>query len=85
MEPVWRLTEETLRQQCNIQGTILPQTEFRRDLGLDSLALLTLAVAAEDHFRICLEEDPEQPPLTVGDFVALVQRRLDEEGRLEDT
>lgn len=79
MEDIWKLTEETLRQRCQVSGPIRPDSDFRRDLGLDSLALLTLAVAAEDHFRFCLDEDPEQPPATVGEFVALVERRLQEE------
>jgi len=76
MEDVWKLTEETLRQQCRVTLPITVETRLREDLGLDSLALLTLAVAAEDHFRICLNEDPESPPTTVGEFVALVESRL---------
>ncbi|MBN9416398.1 MAG: acyl carrier protein [Candidatus Eremiobacteraeota bacterium] len=78
MEDVWKLTEATLRQQCRVTGVIEPATRLREDLGLDSLALLTLAVAAEDHFRLCLNEDPESPPSTVGDFVELVEKRLAE-------
>lgn len=81
MEDIWKLTEETLRQQCKVTVAIERSTRLREDLGLDSLALLTLAVAAEDHFHLCLNEDPESPPATVGDFVALVARRLQEEGR----
>lgn len=76
MEDVWKLTEETLRQQCRVTLPITAATRLREDLGLDSLALLTLAVAAEDHFRICLNENPESPPATVGEFVALVESRL---------
>lgn len=76
MEDVWKLTEETLRQQCRVTLPITVETRLREDLGLDSLALLTLAVAAEDHFRICLNENPESPPTTVGEFVALVESRL---------
>jgi len=82
VEDIWKLTVETLREQCNVRVPIEPTTHLRAELGLDSLALLTLAVAAEDHFRICLNEDPENPPETVGDFVALVQARLQQEGRL---
>lgn len=82
MEDIWSLTVETLRKQCNVSVPLEPTTHLRADLGLDSLALLTLAVAAEDRFRICLNEDPESPPQTVGDFVALVQTRLQQEGRL---
>ncbi len=81
MEDIWKLTEETLRQQCRVTAPIESSTRLREDLGLDSLALLTLAVAAEDHFHLCLNEDPESPPATVAEFVALVERRLKEEGR----
>ncbi|MBX3165836.1 MAG: hypothetical protein KF760_00435 [Candidatus Eremiobacteraeota bacterium] len=81
MEDIWKLTEETLRRQCRVAGPIQPSTRLREDLGLDSLALLTLAVAAEDHFQFCLNEDPESPPATVGDFVGLVESRLRELGR----
>ena len=81
MEDIWKLTEDTLRQQCKVTGPIQGTTRLREDLGLDSLALLTLAVAAEDHLHLCLNEDPESPPATVGDFVSLVERRLGEEGR----
>jgi acyl carrier protein len=81
MADVWKLTEETLRDQCRVTAPITADTRLREDLGLDSLALLTLAVAAEDHFRLCLNEDPESPPATVGDFVLLVEQRLREAGR----
>lgn len=81
MEDIWKLTEETLRHQCKVAGPIEGSTRLREDLGLDSLALLTLAVAAEDHFHLCLNEDPESPPATVADFVSLVERRLGEDGR----
>ena len=81
MADVWKLTEETLRQQCRVTAPIASDTRLREDLGLDSLALLTLAVAAEDHFRLCLNENPESPPATVGDFVILVEQRLREAGR----
>lgn len=82
MEDIWKLTEQTLRQQCRVTGPIEPTTRLREDLGLDSLALLTLAVAAEDHFQLCLNEDPESPPASVGDFVSLVEQRLRELNRL---
>lgn len=83
MDSIWNLTEKTLRTECRVSGPITPETDLRLDLGLDSLALLTLAVAAEDHFRVCLNENPTAPPATVGQFVALVRERLLEEGRLE--
>lgn len=83
MDPIWQLTEQTLRAECKVRGPITRDTDLRADLGLDSLALLTLAVAAEDHFRLCLDENPEAPPTTVGQFVDLVKTRLAEKGRFE--
>lgn len=81
MEEIWQLIRTTLREQCQVQGELTPQTHLQRDLGLDSLALLTLAVAAEDHFCICLQEDSQAPPETLGQFAELVQLRLREAGR----
>ena len=46
------------------------------DLGLDSVGLLTLAVAVEDHFRICLEPEDEARIRTVGDLVRTVEEKL---------
>ena len=46
------------------------------DLELDSIRLLTLATAVEDHFRIMLDEEDEMSIETVGDLVNLVARKL---------
>lgn len=45
------------------------------DLRLDSIQLLTLATAVEDHFLIRLDEDEEQSIATVGDLIDLVERK----------
>lgn len=78
-DPIWQLIVETLRRECRVQVELNPGTRLREDLGLDSLALLTLAVAAEDHFRIYLQEDAQAPPQTLGEFAELVQRRCREQ------
>lgn len=46
------------------------------DLRLDSIELLTLATAVEDHFLIRLDEDDEASIVAVGDLVDLVERKL---------
>jgi acyl carrier protein len=46
------------------------------DLGLDSVGLLTLAVAVEDHFHICLEPEDEEGIRTIGDLVRVVEGKL---------
>jgi acyl carrier protein len=43
-------------------------------LGLDSLALLSLTVALENHFEVCLEPDEDEPLVCVGDVVRLLAR-----------
>jgi acyl carrier protein len=46
------------------------------DLELDSLALITLAVAVEDHFAIALPEEESVRVRTVGDLCRLVLRQV---------
>jgi acyl carrier protein len=58
--------------------SLTPELRLVEDLQLDSLRLLTLAMALEDRFRIALEEEEEAGIATVGDLVALVQRKLSE-------
>lgn len=64
------------RRELDRDGPVEPGMRLVEDLGLDSLALLTLAVAVEDRFEICLDEDEEAEIATVGDLVALVRRKL---------
>lgn len=60
-----------------------PEREVREgdrlveDLGLDSVGLLTLAVAVEDHFRIRLDPEDEAAIRTIGDLVRTVEGKLD--------
>lgn len=78
---LWQLVEQTLREDCGVRGPISPQSRFAQDLGLDSLALLALATRAEDRFQILLQEDPDHPPASVAEFLTLLERRLQEEGK----
>lgn len=45
-------------------------------LRLDSIRMLTLVAEVENRFSVCLEEGDEVGLVTVGDLVALLQRRL---------
>jgi acyl carrier protein len=49
-----------------------------RDLKLDSVGALTLAVALEDRFRVLLTDEDAAAVETVGDLVRLVVRRVEE-------
>ena len=58
--------------QFDFKGELKPGDELTGDLELDSLALVTLAVALEDHFMIALPEEESLRPRTVADLCRLV-------------
>jgi len=64
--------------QLDFKGELKPGDELVGDLELDSLALVTLAVALEDHFKIALPEEESLRPRTVADLCQLVLRRVRE-------
>lgn len=68
------------RTRLGFNERLTPELRLVEDLQLDSLRLLTLAMALEDRFRIALDEEEEAAIATVGDLVALVQRKLSEPG-----
>jgi acyl carrier protein len=55
-----------------------PDQELQRDLRMDSMELITLAVGLEDRFRVILEESDAAKVMTVGDLATLVSRRAAE-------
>ncbi len=67
-----------LAEHCGITDPVTESSRLQEDLGLDSMGLLTLALETENHFELCLEEPPDQPPKTVGELVGLVDQRLKE-------
>jgi len=69
-----------LAKDCKIDvTTISDENRLQDDLGLDSITLLSLALEAENFLGCPLEEDPENPPLTVRALVELVAIRLEEQ------
>ena len=67
-----------LRTHCGIDQPVALESRLQEDLGLDSMGLLTIALEVENHFDLCLDEPPDQPPTTVGELIALVVRRQQE-------
>ena len=65
---------ETARSHLDREGPVSPEMRLVEDLQLDSLQLLTLAVALEDRFRIRLD-DEEANLVTVADLVAAIRRK----------
>ncbi len=71
-EQVHGILRDVLKRDVPLQLT----TDFRRDLHLDSLKLLELVVAIENHFEISLEPGDEAALSTVGDVVRFLATRV---------
>jgi acyl carrier protein len=54
---------------------ITRDSHFENDLGADSLDAIKLAMAAEEEFAVRIEDDEIEKLRTVGDLVALIERR----------
>ena len=67
---------EVARQHLGWEGPLRPEMRLVEDLELDSLQTLTLALAVENYFRVCLDEEAEI--LTVGDLAAIIGGLHDE-------
>ncbi|MEL6341032.1 MAG: acyl carrier protein [Myxococcota bacterium] len=52
------------------------ETDIQRDLELDSMKKLALIVEIENRFRISFEPEDDLETRTVGDLVAVIERRL---------
>jgi acyl carrier protein len=65
-----------LEAHCRVTTEFRPELRLAEDLGLDSIGLLTLALELENHYRVRLEENPENPPTTLGELAELVEGRL---------
>ena len=73
------IVQTVLAEHCKVTMDALDERlHLQADLGLDSMALLNLALEVENAFELCLEEDPENPPQTIGEIVDLIQERLKE-------
>lgn len=52
---------------------ITPETDFRRDIALDSLSLLNLAVAVEEKFGLEVSDRDAMGIETVADIMKLIE------------
>jgi len=65
-----------LRRQLGIEAPADDRARLGEELGLDSLALLTLVVELENRFRICIDPSEEERVADLGDLVSLIEDRL---------
>ncbi len=64
------------REKIEWQGPLSAEMRLLEDLEMDSIRLLTLAMAVENHFRIRLSEEDEESIETVGDLVLVIEREI---------
>lgn len=64
-----------VRDELGVARAVSPGDDLVTDLQLDSVGLLTLAVALEDRFRVALSEEDAASVRTVADLAALVAKR----------
>ncbi|NJC71474.1 acyl carrier protein [Planosporangium thailandense] len=57
-------------------GDLTPQTSFAHDLGLDSLAMAGLIVAAEDRFGVVVADDAWSGLHTVSDLTRYLRQAM---------
>lgn len=77
MENTFERIVEILRAECDLDDTIeITMDSTFKELDLDSLAVVEIALACEDEFGIQI--DVEEPPKTMGEFVDLVDGLLNE-------
>ena len=71
MENTFDRIVEILRSQCDLDDSVqvTMDTTFK-DIDLDSLDVLEVALECENEFGITIEV--EEPPKTMGEFVQLV-------------
>ena len=53
---------------------VQPHKALRADLGVDSLALVEIVVATEESFGVRIPDEDAKALVTVGDYVAYVER-----------
>ncbi len=78
MKPQGILTEigRLAREYADYVGPVRSEMRLVEDLELDSMRLFTLATEVENYFRIRLDEGDETDLVTVGDLVAVIERKL---------
>jgi len=67
-----------LSTELEVTDAVEPHHELARDLRVDSMGAIVLAVGLEDAFRVKLSDEDAGAVVTVGDLVDLVDRRVRE-------
>jgi acyl carrier protein len=71
--------QRIVREELELPAAVSAPAHLTRDIGLDSLGLLTLAVGLENRFRVRLDEQDATWVNTAGDLARLVRIRMEEQ------
>jgi acyl carrier protein len=71
---ILQTVRDLIRDELGVRCAIGSDTDLIDDLHLDSMALLTLTVALENRFEVCLEPGPDGRLSRVSDVVAQLAR-----------
>ena len=72
MESTFERVVQLLREKCELDASVeLTEETTFKDIDLDSLAVVEVALECEDEFGIQI--DVEEQPKTLGEFVQLVE------------
>lgn len=73
-EAIRHALAEIVQKELDRSGP-LPNGEL--SCVFDSIERMTLVVAIEDHFRICLDDEDEKSIQTIDDLISMIGRKLD--------
>lgn len=77
LETIKTKIKEAIHEVTGLDAaTISNSASYIDDLGLDSLAILEIAVAVENQFKFHASDDELSSIRTVEDTIALVKRRI---------
>lgn len=66
---------EVIKDQLNYDGEITEASDFKEDLGADSLDLFELVMSMEEEFGIEIPSEDLESIATVGDIIAYMKAK----------
>ncbi len=76
MEDVFNKVADIICSQLNIdKSSVTMDSEIIKDLGADSLDIIEMLMSFEDEYGISIPDEVSQNLKTVGDIVALIEKK----------
>ena len=76
-DAIYEAIRQVLVDELKLDASVVrPEADLRRDLGLDSLDVATVAMALEEKLGVSVPDDAMQEVQTVGDAVAFISAHV---------